>query len=143
MVATDVDGRAQPFVSVGGRHSDIHHRDVGTVLGHRGEQRLAVGHGGAYPMATVGEQPDEPSRIIAASSAITTRMFRMLSRVRRQPDADAGRPAGWAGDIHVAVDGTDSMSESGQASAAGRVGPPTPSSPTMSSSHPLGSPRGS
>src|SRR3954468_19086419 len=64
-----------------------------------------------------------PSRIIAASSAITTRMFRMLSRVRRQPDADAGRPTGRAGDVQVAVDGTDSVSESGQAGAAGRVGP--------------------
>ena len=34
--------------------------DVGTVLGHGGEQGVAVGHGGAHLVAAVLEEPDQP-----------------------------------------------------------------------------------
>jgi len=45
--------RPQSLVGVGGRHSDVHHRDVGLVLAHRGQQRVAVGHRRAHRMAAV------------------------------------------------------------------------------------------
>jgi hypothetical protein len=44
---------------VGGWHPDVHHGNVRVMLRHGGEQRVAVGDGGADLVATVAEQPDE------------------------------------------------------------------------------------
>ena len=49
MPAAELDGGPQSLVGVGGRHPDVDHGDVGTVLGHGGEQGVAVGHGGGAP----------------------------------------------------------------------------------------------
>jgi hypothetical protein len=60
MPAAELDGGPQPLVGVGWRHADVDHGDVGTVLGHGGEQGVAVGNGGGHLVAPVLEEPDEP-----------------------------------------------------------------------------------
>jgi hypothetical protein len=59
VVGAEPQGGAQPLVGVGRRHADVHHGDVGTVRGRGGQERLAVGHGGAHLVAAVLQQPDE------------------------------------------------------------------------------------
>ena len=73
-------GTSEAKLDPSSRHPDVDYRDIGIVLCHGGEQCIAVSDCGTYVVATVAEQLGEPPRIMAASSAITTRMGGMLSR---------------------------------------------------------------
>ena len=50
---------AQSLVGARGRHPDVHHSDVRTMLGHRREQRCAVRHRRADLVPAIGEQPGQ------------------------------------------------------------------------------------
>src|SRR5204863_9402346 len=54
-----LEGGAQALVGEGRRHPDVRDYHVGPLAGHRGQQRLAVGHLGANPVALVLQQPDQ------------------------------------------------------------------------------------
>jgi hypothetical protein len=60
MPAAELEGGAQALVGMGRWHADVHHRDIRMVLGHGGQQGVAVGHGCAHLVATVLEEPDQP-----------------------------------------------------------------------------------
>lgn len=48
MLAPEFGGRSQALIGLGRRHPDVHHRHIGAIGGHGGEQGIGVGHGRAY-----------------------------------------------------------------------------------------------
>jgi len=74
MLTAQLDREAQPLVGEGRGHPDIDHRDVGHRAADRAAERLWVPDGVGDVEASAASSCASPSRRMAESSAIATRI---------------------------------------------------------------------